>query len=656
METFAVYFGKSALWITGFTLVFFIFLRNERFFILKRVYLIAGIIASLIFPLISFHHNVEIPANTHVQTDMNLMSALRDGLPDTETVMNKPYFKPDIKDIILTVYLTGIVFLAVKMIRQIKLLLKKIKFSKVKNLEYAILIRTPEFPMSFSFFNYIFISPSMTETEIEPVIKHELAHIRQKHWLDLMMAEILCLFQWMNPFSWIYSGYIRQNHEYIADQAALQGSVDPAVYKAVLLNQMFDTRVISLSNSFNYSMNKTRFEMMKSIITSPWRKLKILWVLPFIAILFYAFAVPEYNYVSDNDDGSLTIYGTSAFKKDLLASQNPVKENEPVAKIVSKTSNINIHDERINVQEKKPAGVAPASSTQQKREPIVSIDGEITDLNLNEAVKSLGYNMGTTRYLKGQAAIDKYGEKGADGVIEVITRKKALEMGLKPPFPRLAPEDYPTFQGKPYSEFRSWVIDHLKYPEEAKNKLEGWVSVNFQVELDGTVTNVQPNFREDNPLSNELTSVVKSSPKWDPPKNKNVDEPFRTAFSIKFILPDQISREEPPYVVVQEMPLFPGGQEALLNYIKENLKYPDDAKRDSIQGRVIVRFAVTKDGDVEQISVLKGVHPLLDKEAIRVVSTLPKFKPGMQGGKPVAVWYMIPVNFDLSKETQPANP
>jgi TonB family protein len=113
--------------------------------------------------------------------------------------------------------------------------------------------------------------------------------------------------------------------------------------------------------------------------------------------------------------------------------------------------------------------------------------------------------------------------------------------------------------------------------------------------------------------------------------------------------PPEMTEEsrEIPFVVVEEMPKFPGGEVALLTYIADNTQYPVAAKEQNIQGRVIVRFCVTAEGGTSQISVLKGVAPELDAEAIRVVETLPSFKPGKQGGKPVPVWYMIPITFTL---------
>jgi protein TonB len=104
---------------------------------------------------------------------------------------------------------------------------------------------------------------------------------------------------------------------------------------------------------------------------------------------------------------------------------------------------------------------------------------------------------------------------------------------------------------------------------------------------------------------------------------------------------------EEPFVVVEEMPMYPGGDSTLLAYLVKNTKYPESAKKEKIQGKVIVRFAVNTQGGVDRVSVLRGVNSELDSEAVRVVSTLSGFKPGRQGGKAVPVWYMAPIDFSL---------
>lgn len=113
---------------------------------------------------------------------------------------------------------------------------------------------------------------------------------------------------------------------------------------------------------------------------------------------------------------------------------------------------------------------------------------------------------------------------------------------------------------------------------------------------------------------------------------------------------EEVQEDEPdiePFIVVEEMPLFPGGEFALLTYIAEHTQYPEVAKENNIQGKVMVKFCVTAKGGVDKVSIYKSVDPELDAEAIRVVKTLPAFMPGKQGGKPVPVWFTVPINFQL---------
>jgi protein TonB len=98
---------------------------------------------------------------------------------------------------------------------------------------------------------------------------------------------------------------------------------------------------------------------------------------------------------------------------------------------------------------------------------------------------------------------------------------------------------------------------------------------------------------------------------------------------------------------VDEMPVFPGGDVALLKYIAENTIYPETAKKAGIQGKVIVRFCVTSKGSVASCQILKSVSSDIDAEALRVVETIPTFTPAREDGKPVAVWYMVPITFAL---------
>ena len=109
----------------------------------------------------------------------------------------------------------------------------------------------------------------------------------------------------------------------------------------------------------------------------------------------------------------------------------------------------------------------------------------------------------------------------------------------------------------------------------------------------------------------------------------------------------QDKEEIPNKIIVEEMPMFPGGESELRKYIQSNIVYPEKAKQNGVQGRVFLQFVVTSKGTIGEIRVLRGVDPELDAEAIRVVKSLPNFSPGKQGGVAVPVWYQVPVTFKL---------
>lgn len=148
----------------------------------------------------------------------------------------------------------------------------------------------------------------------------------------------------------------------------------------------------------------------------------------------------------------------------------------------------------------------------------------------------------------------------------------------------------------------------------------------------------------------EVISIVES--------DADLDEEFEiedveASQDTKVVLFDWINdeeeeEEEVPFALAEITPEFPGGEAALQKYIASHVQYPSIARENSIQGKVYVQFVINKKGEVENVSVARGVDAALDKEAIRVIQGLPNWKPGMQRGKPVRVFYTVPINFKLN--------
>ena len=130
--------------------------------------------------------------------------------------------------------------------------------------------------------------------------------------------------------------------------------------------------------------------------------------------------------------------------------------------------------------------------------------------------------------------------------------------------------------------------------------------------------------------------------------NTEDDKEAEVVIAAPVEVPVEEEEEEVVFVIVEKMPEFPGGQQALFKYLSENVKYPVIAQENGIQGRVICQFVVNRDGSIVDVEVVRsGGDPSLDKEAIRVIKSMPKWKPGQQRGKPVRVKYTVPVNFKL---------
>lgn len=111
--------------------------------------------------------------------------------------------------------------------------------------------------------------------------------------------------------------------------------------------------------------------------------------------------------------------------------------------------------------------------------------------------------------------------------------------------------------------------------------------------------------------------------------------------------PKHVVEETKIFTVVEQMPMFPGGDGALMGYLRDNIHYPTVAAENGVQGRVVVGFVVERDGSITDVNILRGVDPSLDREAMRVVKSMPKWTPGKQNGSAVRVKYQVPVSFRL---------
>lgn len=209
-----------------------------------------------------------------------------------------------------------------------------------------------------------------------------------------------------------------------------------------------------------------------------------------------------------------------------------------------------------------------------------------------------------------------------------------------------------------------YIKSHVRYPEEAlKRGVQGRVFIAFVVGKDGAVYDAKVQKSPDSLLSREALRVVQSLPKWKPGMHEGKPVKVQYTLPIKFDIPDkgnkQVGTGKPivpvvgdieeldVYPISEVVPEFPGGDEAMMKYIGTHVRYPEELKKVGAEGRVMVGFVVDKSGSIRDIKVMESSHPLFSAEAVRVVQSMPKWKPGTQGGKPVNVQYSLPVIFRL---------
>jgi TonB family protein len=198
--------------------------------------------------------------------------------------------------------------------------------------------------------------------------------------------------------------------------------------------------------------------------------------------------------------------------------------------------------------------------------------------------------------------------------------------------------------------FLEYIMKNITYPAEAvKDSAKGTVNVTFSVNNQGKVEDVKVSLSVHPALDEEAIRVVNSSPEWTPGKEVSYEVPVN--FDIKMMAPsNEVMNTDSIFTfdMVEEKPQFPGGERKMMEFIKNNLKYPVLAQEMGYQGTVIVNFVVREDGKIFLTKVLKGISWDLDAEALRIIKIMPDWKPGKVEGKPVKVSFIIPLKFVLN--------
>ena len=438
MGTFLVYILKSAACLAVFYLFYKLLMSRDTFHRFNRFALLGLLVLSSLLPLVEASVNSPAAVQETMLTLEQLL-LLADIQPEGESMAAAtPSATVLWLRAALLVYLTGIVFFIVRNLCSLARLGRLIRQGKREALDSYLpdrkeknvrLVVHDHDIAPFSWMHWIVIARKDLEENGREILIHELAHIRNRHSWDLLLADLCIFVQWFNPAAWLLKQELQNIHEYEADETVLREGVNARNYQMLLIKKAVGTRLYSMANSFNHSSLKKRITMMLKEKSNPWARAKYLYILPLAALAVTAFARPEVSAVVDEISA--------------------VKVIAPA-----------VHDSiQPNVQ---PAVAAPSSALDQ-------------------------------------------------------------------------------------------------------------------------------------------------------------------------------------------MPEFPGGMEALNTYLRNNIRYPQEAQKAGIQGRVIIQFIVSKDGSITDAEVVESVDPQLDAEGLRLIKNMPRWKPGMRKGQAIRVKQTLPIRFAFTK-------
>jgi BlaR1 peptidase M56 len=480
METLFIYLVKSSGLIGLFYLAYILLLRKETFFNSNRWFLLAGLITSVILPLIVITKIVWVdPSPTDIDWSR---------IPVTNTVENEA-IEINWHLVFGIIYLIGILVFLLKFAFDFYSLSKILKGKTIQHQTDFKLINVTENIAPFSYFNSIVYNSSMySETELENILEHEKVHSSQNHTFDVLISRLFCVGFWFNPIVWMYKNAIAQNLEFIADSEASKIISDKKAYQLTLLKITTQENCVVLTNHFYQSLIKKRIVMLNKNQSNKRNSWKYLFVLPLLGAFVFFFQVkviaqekvaPKQE--KETDPKIENIFTTLSKGKDIdingeKSSQEELDKLNPnevekidVARINSKEA-ILITPKQLNKPVKitdKDIYIDGVKSTSEefskldqntidkvdvntfentvrittktinqsadnfnnkiisKEKPLIILNGKRTQTTFEDVNKLDPNLIQSINVLKGKKAIEKYGKDGENGVIEIITKENA---------------------------------------------------------------------------------------------------------------------------------------------------------------------------------------------------------------------------------------
>ena len=609
MAEFLIYDLKVAVLIAVFYFCYRLLMERETMHRLNRIVLLSSILLSLVLPLcvITLHKTVEVEQIPVVDTAELVITELGESerqVHDWVKDHNHATSPLDSSSVIFAIFMIGVVCRSLYIAKSYRQLRRMIKDSEQHSLEDGVTLAVVDLPVApFSWMRTIVLSRIDYEERNPSILAHERGHILLHHSWDIVFVEVLTALQWFNPVVWLLRRDLRTVHEYEADASVLSSGSDVGQYIQLLMRKAMGTKACTLANGINNSVLKKRVTMIIKPKSNHWQWLRIAYLLPLIAISLYASCETKTDY-KIKEESALILKEKDG--KECLAVKAPVGAffswivNGSLAQrgIVEEDGNWNVYT---------PLPID---------EYVFTLDGK--NISKDDVPYVPLSSIKELKFIQGEQPrrIELY-----TNYVSGFQRDKVAQW----------PEEYK-------EKTKAWMFFRVEDAATGR-QLKG-----AEVTIEGTDQKALTNNEGWCELKVPLGATVKVSYKG---LESQTEE-------IKHLSGNQVQGRtfwlykpgHPIYHDYQlsqkEEPVFPGDKE---KWIAEHIQLPDAMKSKGSMGRVIVSVVVNEDGSVSGARLRQGINKELNDEALRVVSSMPRWKPAQKDGKPVKYLTLVSVYF-----------
>lgn len=587
MAIFFQYLLRLAICFAVMYLFYAIVLRRLTFYNCNRWYLLGYSLLCFMIPLL---HIVSFsPDNTGmVYSDFVQMIPV-------VTVSKKAVMQPhqgfDVNKFILWIFIAGAILMVLKLLIQFLAYKKMISDAELISDEDKIkLYQTDKEIVPFSFGNSIFINQKLHDEEaMKEILRHEFVHVKQKHTLDILWGEILCILNWYNPFVWLIRKAIRENLEFIADDKVVQSGINKQAYQYLLLHVMGNNH-FSITNQFNFSSLKKRIAMMNKNKTAKVHLLRFLFLIPLLGVLLVSF---RDVIRADNKVGIIAFSGMVVNEQYQPLSHVLIVDS--ANNISTTTDEKGFYSFKIDLNKNK----SPKASMSVIKNGFENFIASTFDFSKIGSSEYIVVNMGIRpiNYVHSESSVVPFAAFGKSS--ESPISNEGIEKLLR----------------KSISEFQEDVLAE-KREQAIEDGIQG-------ANLHKT--------------SRQICYVKDSS--FFMTMGKFTDTAKKIQIESVHLICATDNTSKKPLYQVQTEPTFPGGSEAWFEYLKKNLResVPVDNHAPPGQYTITVSFLVHKDGSLSEVKVVNAPKPDYGttSEAVRVIQRGPKWTPAIVNGKPV---------------------